>query len=270
MENIRKAVISLLMIMVVGIAFFPTYCSAQDDVMDQISLGKEDIQDPMKTSQENTTTTELTQQKMSLLDLIKKGGAVGYLIIVLSIVSLGLILDYLFTIRKSKIMPNKDITRLSQMIQNNDLKELDASNAINASFLSKMVTAGLRETNNGYQAMIKAMEDAGEALASRIARRTEHLNVIGNISPMLGLLGTVTGMLRCFNELAHTPGAIEPKQLAGGIFEALITTCLGLIVAIPSLYAYAFFRNRVDEYTAEAAQAAEQMVSPFKPNNIGQ
>ena len=71
-------------------------------------------------------------------------------------------------------------------------------------------------------------------------------------------------MLRVFNEIAMTPGAIEPRQLAGGIFEALITTCLGLIVAIPALYFYAFFRNRVDEFTGEAAIAAEHLVAPFK------
>jgi biopolymer transport protein ExbB len=112
--------------------------------------------------------------------------------------------------------------------------------------------------------MIKAMEDEGDALSSGIARKIEHLNVIGNISPMMGLLGTVIGMLRCFNEIAHVAGAIEPKQLAGGIFEALVTTCMGLIVAIPALYAYAVFKNRVDEYTGEASLTAEQLVSSFK------
>jgi biopolymer transport protein ExbB len=113
--------------------------------------------------------------------------------------------------------------------------------------------------------MIKAMEDKGEALVSGIARKTEHLNVIGNISPMMGLLGTVIGMLRCFNEIAHMTGAIEPKQLAAGIFEALVTTCMGLIVAIPALYCYAVFKNRVDEFAGEAAMKAEQLVSGFKP-----
>ncbi len=112
--------------------------------------------------------------------------------------------------------------------------------------------------------MIKAMEDASEALTAGFSRRIEHLNVIGNISPMLGLLGTVIGMLRCFNEISHMAGAIEPKQLAGGIFEALVTTCMGLIVAIPSLYCYAIFRNRIDEYTGEAALEAEQLMSSFK------
>jgi biopolymer transport protein ExbB len=72
-------------------------------------------------------------------------------------------------------------------------------------------------------------------------------------------------MLQCFNEIALTSGAIEPKQLAGGIFEALVTTCMGLVVAIPALYCYAIFRNRVDEFTGEAALMAERLIAPFKP-----
>jgi len=202
--------------------------------------------------------------EMSLFDLIQKGGVVGYMIIVLSIVSLGLIIDYFFSIRKAKILPTKDVAILRKLIESRNPEEIAAFEKTEPSFLSKVTLAGLKESHHGYDAMIKAMEDAAEALSSGIARKTEHLNVIGNISPMLGLLGTVIGMLRCFNEIAHVAGTIEPKQLAGGIFEALVTTCMGLIVAIPALYCYAIFRNRVDEYTGEAALLAEQLVSPFK------
>ncbi|MBA3035283.1 MAG: MotA/TolQ/ExbB proton channel family protein, partial [Desulfobacterium sp.] len=198
---------------------------------------------------------------MSLLDIIKKGGFVGYLIILLSILALGLIIDYALTIRKIKILPPKDVEALDKIIKDRNLDEIKKFDMDKASYFTKITIAGLKESKMGYQDMIKAMEDAGEAMTSAIARKIEHLNVIGNIAPMMGLLGTVTGMLRCFNEIAHVPGAIEPKQLAGGIFEALITTCMGLIVAIPSLYGYAVFKNRIDEFTAEAALAAEQLVS---------
>jgi len=212
----------------------------------------------------STAAQKPSASEMSLFDLIQKGGVVGYMIIVLSIVSLGLIIDYFFTIRKAKILPPKDVAVLRKLIESRNPDEITAFEKTEPSFLSKVTLAGLKESHHGYDAMIKAMEDAAEALASGIARKTEHLNVIGNISPMLGLLGTVIGMLRCFNEIAHVAGTIEPKQLAGGIFEALVTTCMGLIVAIPALYCYAIFRNRVDEYTGEASLLAEQLVSPFK------
>jgi biopolymer transport protein ExbB len=210
-----------------------------------------------------------TGGEMSLLDLIRKGGVVGYLIILLSIVSLGLIIDYFLTIRKSKILPPRDLAQLRELIDHRKLEEIADLENGRTSFLSKVTIAGIKESHRGYPSMIKAMEDASEAHAAGIARKTEHLSVIGNISPMLGLLGTVIGMLRCFNEVAHAAGAIEPKQLAGGIFEALVTTCMGLIVAIPSLYCYAIFKNRVDEYTGEASLAAERLVSSFQDDPKG-
>ena len=218
---------------------------------------------------EANTKAAKTDKKMSLLDLIKKGGLVGYLIILLSIVSLGLILDYSFTTRRSSIIPSKDMDMLQDLIKNGSLEKLPKLDSPKASYLTMVTMAGLRESKQGYPSMLKAMEDSAELLANRIARKTEHLNVIGNISPMMGLLGTVIGMLRCFNEIAHTTGAIEPRQLAGGIFEALVTTCMGLVVAIPSLYCYALFRNRVDEFTGEASLAAESLLASFKPQQEG-
>ncbi len=206
-------------------------------------------------------------KKMSLFQLIMKGGIVGYLIILLSIVALGLVLDYTITIRRSKLVPHKDVVLIKKLIKDNRLEDLKKMDKENSSFLSQIVIAGLNEVDFGYQAMIKAMEDASEALSARIARKIEHLNVIGNISPMMGLLGTVIGMLRCFNEISQVTGAIEPKQLAGGIFEALVTTCMGLIVAIPALYFFAIFKNRVDEFLGEASLTAEELVASFKTGN---
>jgi len=209
---------------------------------------------------------EKKAKKMSLFQLIMKGGIVGYLIILLSIVALGLVLDYAITIRRSKLVPHKDVVLIKKLIKDNRLEDLKKMNQGKGSFLSQIVIAGLHEVDFGYQAMIKAMEDASEALSARIARKIEHLNVIGNISPMMGLLGTVIGMLRCFNEISQVTGAIEPKQLAGGIFEALVTTCMGLIVAIPALYFFAIFKNRVDEFLGEASLTAEELVASFKTN----
>jgi biopolymer transport protein ExbB len=237
-------------------SFSPSVATLEDPASPSLSAGA--------TQSNADAKANAKASEMSVFDLIQKGGVVGYMIIVLSIVSLGLIIDYFFTIRKSRILPGKDVTTLQKLIDNPNPDEMAAFEKTGPSFLSKVTLAGLKESHHGYDAMIKAMEDAAEALASGIARKTEHLNVIGNISPMLGLLGTVIGMLRCFNEIANVAGTIEPKQLAGGIFEALVTTCMGLIVAIPALYSYAIFRNRVDEYTGEASLLAEQLVSPFK------
>src|ERR671914_570403 len=98
----------------------------------------------------------------------------------------------------------------------------------------------------------KAMEDATAEQAARLFRRIEYLSVIGNIAPMVGLLGTVTGMLLAFKQVADTEGSAGAAQLADGIYQALVTTVAGLIIAIPSLGAFALFRSRVDQLVAEA------------------
>jgi biopolymer transport protein ExbB len=243
---------------------FPAVSFCDDNSADLISIGPETLEETVSPARRNPEPASRQPEQTNLLDLIKKGGIVGYGIILLSVISLALIIDYAFTIRKGNILPPKDIHRLQELVNNPSDDAIERFEKHGISFIAKVTIAGLKESPHGYQAMIKAMEDTGEALTSRIARKTEHLNVIGNISPMMGLLGTVIGMLRCFNEIAQTTGAIEPKQLAGGIFEALVTTCMGLIVAIPALYCYAVFRNRVDEYSGEAALKAEQLVSGFK------
>ncbi len=241
-------------------------CFAQDEQPAAATLQSATPAEPVA----QPAAVEPPAEGMSLLALVKKGGVVGYLIILLSFIALALVIDYSISIRRSKLAPPRDMIVLKKLIQERKLDELKKLDQERTSFLSKVVIAGLNEVELGYQAMIKAMEDTSEALNARIARKIEHLNVIGNISPMMGLLGTVIGMLRCFNEISRVSGAIEPKQLAGGIFEALITTCMGLIVAIPALYFYALFRNRVDEFTGEAALAAEDLVASFKQKNNGE
>ena len=208
----------------------------------------------------------LLDEEMTMFELIMKGGVVGGLIILLSCVALGLVIDYAITIRRAKLAPVDDIATFKDLVEKQDLTRVREVAKERPTFLSDVLTAGLDEVNLGYPSMIKAMEDTAEARTAKQARRIEHLNVIGNISPMMGLLGTVIGMLRCFNEISQVSGSIDPKQLAAGIFEALVTTCLGLIVAIPTLYFYAIFRNRLDELGGEASVAAEQIIASYKPD----
>ena len=116
----------------------------------------------------------------------------------------------------------------------------------------------------GWEAIEKAMEDAMAEQSARLFRKIEYLSVIGNIAPMVGLLGTVTGMIFAFQQVATTQGAAGAGDLAEGIYQALVTTVGGLIVAIPSLGAFAIFRNRVDHLVAEASYVVQHTIAPVK------
>jgi biopolymer transport protein ExbB len=100
--------------------------------------------------------------------------------------------------------------------------------------------------------------------SARLLRKIDYLSVIGNIAPMIGLLGTVIGMIFAFQEVANTQGAARAAELASGIYQALVSTVGGLIVAIPSLAAFAVFRNRVDQVIAETAEQAQEAIGPLK------
>jgi biopolymer transport protein ExbB len=108
------------------------------------------------------------------------------------------------------------------------------------------------------------LEDATAEQSARLFRKIEYLSVIGNIAPMVGLLGTVTGMIFAFQQVASTQGSAGAGDLAEGIYQALVTTVGGLIVAIPCLGAFAIFRNRVDQLVAEAAYIAQHAFAPLK------
>ncbi|MEA1952287.1 MAG: MotA/TolQ/ExbB proton channel family protein, partial [Planctomycetota bacterium] len=132
------------------------------------------------------------------------------------------------------------------------------------SFLAFVLGAGLAEVEGGWTAVEKAVEDATADQSARLFRKIEYLSVIGNIAPMLGLLGTVIGMIFAFQQVAETQGAARAGDLAEGIYLALVTTVEGLIVAIPALATFAVFRNRVDQLVAEVAYSAQHTLVPLK------
>jgi biopolymer transport protein ExbB len=113
--------------------------------------------------------------------------------------------------------------------------------------------------------MIRALEQTSDELLTRRMRQIEILNVIGNVAPMIGLFGTVYGMILTFQGIVASGGRPDPVDLAGGIGTALTTTFWGLIVAIPSLAGYAIIRNNIDSLTSEATLQASELVSHFKP-----
>ena len=110
------------------------------------------------------------------------------------------------------------------------------------------------------------MQDAAGERTSRLYRKIEWLNLLGNVAPMLGLLGTVWGMIVAFGEIEAKGGKANPEDLAGGIMVALVSTFAGLVVAIPALAGYGIFRSRIEQMAMEASLVAEELLANFKPS----
>ena len=201
----------------------------------------------------------------TIVDLIRFGGWVGYVIIFLSVVAVALVVEYALSIRLKILAPPAEIERLRDLVARGAWDEIVASlDSPDCSLLAAVVARGIKENGRGYDAVVKAMEDAADERTGALLRKIEHLNMIGNIAPMLGLLGTVLGMVTSFNQISVSVGGVDPRLLAKGIFQALMTTVMGLVVAIPALYAFAVFRNRVDATVAAVSETAEELVEPLK------
>jgi biopolymer transport protein ExbB len=200
--------------------------------------------------------------------ILFSGGWVGLLIVMLlfalSLTAAYLVFEQLMTLRRKEVLPEGLGQRVRQLLMAGKVAEADQVCRDEPSLLSFILSSGLAELEGGWNAVEKALEDALAEQAARMFRKIEYLSVIGNLAPMVGLLGTVTGMIFAFQRVASTQGAAGAGELAEGIYQALVTTVGGLIVAIPSLGAFAILRNRVDELVAEAAYLAQQVFAPLK------
>lgn len=199
--------------------------------------------------------------------LLQAGGLIGYIIIALSVAMVALIMEHLLSIRKGSLMPRSLAEQLHQLIAAGQFQQADQLCRQRPTFLSYVVMSGLQEANFGYHAVEKAMEDASIEQAARLSRKIEYLSVIGALAPMLGLMGTVWGMIQAFAEFTEKANPM-PADFAPAISEALVTTLFGLCVAVPALAAYAWFRNRIDEYVAETTLMAEHLVGPLRRSLI--
>ena len=211
---------------------------------------------------------ETQKSPESFFEILFSGGPLGIanmlVLIGLSLTAAYLVFDNLLLIRKREIIPEGLSEQVKNLLSAGDAPAAAAACRDKPGFLSFVLLHGMAEAEGGWSEVEKAMEDATAEQAARLFRRIEYLSVIGNIAPMVGLLGTVTGMLLAFKQVADTEGNAGAAQLADGIYQALVTTVVGLIIAIPALGAFALFRSRVDQLVAEVAYAALHALSPLK------
>lgn len=198
----------------------------------------------------------------------KFGVAIVCLIIFLSMISAFFIIEHFLTITRKRLMPESVLDELERLIVHGEIKQ--AVNLClqkeNYSLSTEVVLAGLNRYQSsefGFAEYRSAVEEAGEDQTGKLYRRTEVLHVIAAIAPMLGLTGTVLGMIEAFTTIASLEGMARPQELAGGIGQALITTLLGLVVAIPTMVAFSYFRNKIDSIVSEAGKRIERLMMPL-------
>ncbi|WP_144997492.1 MotA/TolQ/ExbB proton channel family protein [Polystyrenella longa] len=212
---------------------------------------------------------ERVAPQLSLEELVQAGGTIGFVIMLLSIAMIALIVEHALTIRRKTLMPMGLAEQVHQHLTTGQLEPAKQACREEPSFLASLLLAGLNEVGLGYTVIEKSMEDASVQQASRLYRKIEYLSLISSIAPMLGLLGTVWGMILAFLEFTVQENPL-PSELAPGIYRALVTTLLGLGVAVPALASFAIFRNRIDELVAETSLMSEHVFSTWRRAQLKQ
>jgi biopolymer transport protein ExbB len=196
--------------------------------------------------------------------LVLRGGTIGFVIWALSIVTVALMIRFFIAIRRANIMPELIQMQIEELFESKDYREAIDVTEVQPDMFSYMLHSALTEAPHGYPAMERAMEEAAEERTTKMLRDIEWLNLIGNIGPMLGLLGTVWGMIGAFFSIVQS-GQPNPADLAGDIGIALVTTLLGLGVSIPALSVFSIMRNRIDALSSMSMLTCQELISTFRP-----
>ncbi|MDM7322539.1 MAG: MotA/TolQ/ExbB proton channel family protein [Gammaproteobacteria bacterium] len=194
-----------------------------------------------------------------MLELIYAGGGWMVPILLASVVALGLIIERAWSLRRSKVLPPGVVEEIERLVQRRELTAERLRAIALRSPLGRVLTAGLAPYAISREEMKARIEDAGRHVAHELECCLTTLGTIAVISPLLGLLGTVVGMIMTFDVMT-TQGLGRPADLAGGISTALLTTAAGLIVAVPSVIAHRAFRAQVDRLVIDMEREAMRLL----------
>ena len=199
-----------------------------------------------------------------MFELIQKSGAIIYPIILCSIIAFGIILERLYYLRKIKIDTVVFMNNIEASLKRNKIAEAVKICEDTPGPVARIIKAGLLKHDRPRQEIREAIEDAGHQEVPRLEKYIKILATIAQISPLLGLLGTVTGMAKAFQVIQTKTIALSPvntADLAGGVWQALLTTAAGLIVAIPAIVTYHYLVSKVQDFVLEMERSATELIN---------
>ncbi len=182
----------------------------------------------------------------SWFDLFKTTGPVGVMIVILSMVGTALLIQYIVQMSNDKLGNPTLLAEVEAMLEEGQVEEAFSLANSESSYLARVVAGGLVRSYGGYEEIRHGLEEASAAEGFRLQAKLSYLSLVGNIGPLLGLLGTVTGMISSF-QVIETLKAPTPADLAVGVYESLVNTTMGLFISIVFLTAYFFIKNRVSD-----------------------
>jgi len=197
---------------------------------------------------------------MNLFEIFMKGGIIMWFILLASVIGLAVVIDRYLVLRKAKINVPAFMVRIRGFLKKKDISGAVSYCMEEKSPVANIVRKGLKKYRLGHERVKEAIENAGTQEVSRMEKGLSILASVSGIAPLLGFLGTVTGMISAFMTIEDLQGAANPSDLAGGIWEALITTAFGLMVGIPALAFYNYFLSRIKKLVGDMEIVANDVV----------
>jgi biopolymer transport protein ExbB len=197
------------------------------------------------------------------------GGGLGFIFVlpieVAAIATAAFVIEHAVTIQRDKLVPPEIVVELETLLDEGRTDEAIGLCEAGRNYLTNIVGAALARSGEGYDAMASAAEAAVDEENLRLQHKITWLPLFGNIGPLMGLFGTVTGMVMAFSQIASSSAPPTPQDLALGIFTALVTTVWGLLVAIPATFFAFLYKVKVQKLSCELSGAALEMVERFRP-----
>ncbi len=195
--------------------------------------------------------------------MIRASGAIGLVIALMSFYLIALVVWMALHYRTVAAVPHELVSDLQEFLEQNKYNEAYHRLLADSSFLARVLAAGARKLPSGLAQAQRAMEMANEDATMEMEHRTTYLATVGTLGPMIGLVGTVYGMIMAFRVIALTGSSAQANQLAAGISTALFATLEGIAISIPAIFFYAMFRNRIARLSLEVGLAAEPLLEQF-------
>lgn len=204
--------------------------------------------------------------KQNLLSWVISSLGVGYLAIflALSVTLVSLFVMNMLAARRDTLCPQELVDTFEEKLNDKDFQGAYDMARTDESVLGQVLSAGLAKLSRGYNKALEGMQEVGEEESMKLEHRLSYMALIGNLSPMIGLFGTVHGMISSFQVIALGGASPKPAELAEGISTALFTTLVGLAIAIPAIAAYNVLRNRVSRLLLEVGVTSENLMSRFE------
>lgn len=200
------------------------------------------------------------EKKSTLWWLIETSGWIGLLLLIISIYFVSKIMSLFLEFRAENIAPPDLIADIEEPLNKRDYTKVFQLAKESESELGQLIATGMTALSSGISDAREAMDRLGEAMTVEMEKKVSMLAVIGSLGPMIGLLGTLKGMIASFSVIATSDQALKPAEVAGGISEALLLTFEGVALSVPAIYFFAFFKNRGASLGVQAQNTAHELV----------